>query len=273
MVVYGKDQMGLLVLSGDYGNAERHLIPGGNKQAVDRLDTPAAWFAGPNPNPGANQRNRRPGLGSQITRCIRSYGETVGVSDGFRNPRPRIHNPALLTSRRATPTTHNASGSAHHSKPRRIDRNRPARRWDAPRVRSGRMKFLSACCPTWRSKAACIFSQNRCRRKRRILLRLLMVGRPPNKSAPASRSGQGGPWRDRRFRFPVGLIPGVTMIQRPAPLGPNRLRLSPMRRHHHLRFRRQQRAGKSPDPSTSAESPRLANRLHRSWSRRSPRAV
>ena len=41
--------MGLLVLSGDYGT-ERHLIPGGNKQAVDRLDTPAAaWFAGPNP--------------------------------------------------------------------------------------------------------------------------------------------------------------------------------------------------------------------------------
>ena len=63
-----------------------HLIPGGNKQAVDRLDLPVdqprLWlnFATPaHPVLDAAQASEREGLGDQgVTR--RRYG----VSDGFR---------------------------------------------------------------------------------------------------------------------------------------------------------------------------------------------
>ncbi len=96
LVVYGKDQMGLLVLSGDYGT-ERHLIPGGNKQAVDRLDTPAAaWFAGAQSVTPAQPA--QPGPVTEFSDYPMYQGvteRTVGVSDGFRTRDLRIHNPAL----------------------------------------------------------------------------------------------------------------------------------------------------------------------------------
>ena len=83
--VYVKDQMGhssIQVTVDLYG----HLIPGGNKQAVDRLDLPVdqprLWlnFATPaHPVLDAAQASEREGLGDQgVTR--RRYG----VSDGFR---------------------------------------------------------------------------------------------------------------------------------------------------------------------------------------------
>ena len=94
--VYVKDQMGhcsIQVTVDLYG----HLIPGGNTQAVDRLDfgveegafkaesatpaQPASVF------PGAVSSDR---LQSPI---LRRKG--AGVDDGFRTRDLRIHNPAL----------------------------------------------------------------------------------------------------------------------------------------------------------------------------------
>ena len=94
--VYVKDQMGhssIQVTVDLYG----HLIPGGNKQAVDRLDLPVdkprVWLhsATPaQPSRDAERMSEREGLGDQpVTR--RRYG----VSDGFRTCDLRIHNPAL----------------------------------------------------------------------------------------------------------------------------------------------------------------------------------
>jgi len=94
--VYVKDQMGhssIQVTVDLYG----HLIPGGNKQAVDRLDLPVdkprLWLhsATPaQPSRDAERMSAREGLGDQaVTR--RRYG----VSDGFRTRDLRIHNPAL----------------------------------------------------------------------------------------------------------------------------------------------------------------------------------
>ncbi len=94
--VYVKDQMGhssIQVTVDLYG----HLIPGGNKQAVDRLDLPVdmpcLWLhsATPaQPNRNAARVTEREGLGDQGVSKKR-----YGVSDGFRTRDLRIHNPAL----------------------------------------------------------------------------------------------------------------------------------------------------------------------------------
>jgi len=94
--VYVKEQLGhssIQITVDCYG----HLIPGGNKQAVDRLDTPIAQSvvekksATPaQPVRSAEWMHEREGVGDQaVTR--RRYG----VSDGFRTRDLRIHNPAL----------------------------------------------------------------------------------------------------------------------------------------------------------------------------------
>ena len=94
--VYVKDQLGYssIVTTVDLF---RHLIPGGNRQAVDRLDTPAdkrllegdsATSAQPGRQmSGATSRN--PPNYPQVTR------KGAGVDDGFRTRDLRIHNPAL----------------------------------------------------------------------------------------------------------------------------------------------------------------------------------
>ncbi len=90
--VYVKDQMGhssIQVTVDLYG----HLIPGGNKQAVDRLDTPVAQPHSATPaqpvvapmGPVSSDQLEY----SVVTR--RAYG----VDDGFRTRDLRIHNPAL----------------------------------------------------------------------------------------------------------------------------------------------------------------------------------
>jgi hypothetical protein len=70
-----------------------HLIPGGNTQAVDRLDTsvlqhdsvapaqPAATFAAP--------------ISSDLLMPQEVVRRGYGVDDGFRTRDLRIHNPAL----------------------------------------------------------------------------------------------------------------------------------------------------------------------------------
>ena len=93
--VYVKEQLGhssIQITVDCYG----HLIPGGNKQAVDRLDTPAITPAEPKsatpaqPDRDATRVHERERAGDQgVTR--RRYG----VSDGFRTRDLRIHNPAL----------------------------------------------------------------------------------------------------------------------------------------------------------------------------------
>ena len=83
--VYVKDQMGhssIQVTMDLYG----HLIPGGNTQAVDRLDSatpaqPADNFLGP---VSSDQLT---------TQAVTKRGH--GVDDGFRTRDLRIHNPAL----------------------------------------------------------------------------------------------------------------------------------------------------------------------------------
>ena len=85
--------MGLLVLSGDYGT-ERHLIPGGNNQAVDQLDTPM----GKSPFEVNFATQMQPALRPASSNRSEYSGVTVGrvgVSDGFRTRDLRIHNPAL----------------------------------------------------------------------------------------------------------------------------------------------------------------------------------
>jgi integrase len=94
--VYVKEQLGhssIQITVDCYG----YLIPGGNKQAVDRLDTPTikpaieAESATPTqPARDAARVHERERLADQgVTR--RRYG----VSDGFRTRDLRIHNPAL----------------------------------------------------------------------------------------------------------------------------------------------------------------------------------
>ena len=94
--VYVKDQMGhssIQVTVDLYG----HLIPGGNKQAVDRLDSPVD-----KPRLGLNsatpaQPSREAERMSERERSV-DQGVIVrgyGVSDGFRTRDLRIHNPAL----------------------------------------------------------------------------------------------------------------------------------------------------------------------------------
>ena len=94
--VYVKEQLGhssIQITVDCYG----HLIPGGNKQAVDRLDTPAitpaveaesATPAQPRWAPTPKNIGENPVDQAVI---VRRYG----VSDGFRTRDLRIHNPAL----------------------------------------------------------------------------------------------------------------------------------------------------------------------------------
>jgi integrase len=90
--VYVKDQMGhssIQVTVDLYG----HLIPGGNKQAVDRLDPPA-----PQPNSATSAQPAATFAGpvssdQLMPQEVMTRG--YGVSDGFRTRDLRIHNPAL----------------------------------------------------------------------------------------------------------------------------------------------------------------------------------
>ena len=94
--VYVKEQMGhssIQVTVDCYG----HLIPGGNKQAVDRLDTPiatpicqseSATQAQPEWSPAPKEIRK-----SLVDQAV--IGRRYGVSDGFRTRDLRIHNPAL----------------------------------------------------------------------------------------------------------------------------------------------------------------------------------
>ncbi len=70
-----------------------HLIPGGNKQAVDRLDTPQVQpISATQAQPAATFA--RPVSSDQLMPqevMTRGYG----VDDGFRTRDLRIHNPAL----------------------------------------------------------------------------------------------------------------------------------------------------------------------------------
>jgi len=95
-LVYVKEQMGhssIQVTVDLYG----HLIPEGNKQAVDRLDTPVnPWLPeGQSATPAQPPRYEAPAasLDQSIYQVV-ARGE-VGVSDGFRTRDLRIHNPAL----------------------------------------------------------------------------------------------------------------------------------------------------------------------------------
>ena len=94
--VYVKEQLGhssIQITVDCYG----YLIPGGNKQAVDRLDTPtvqpavkaeSATPAQPRWAPAPKEIRE-----NQVDQAVivRRYG----VSDGFRTRDLRIHNPAL----------------------------------------------------------------------------------------------------------------------------------------------------------------------------------
>lgn len=94
--VYVKEQLGhssIQITVDCYG----HLIPGGNKQAVDRLDTPLAQSAfhaesatPAQPSSDMEWLRKREALVDQAV-IERRYG----VSDGFRTRDLRIHNPAL----------------------------------------------------------------------------------------------------------------------------------------------------------------------------------
>jgi len=90
--VYVKDQMGhssIQVTVDLYG----HLIPGGNKQAVDRLDTPVGLPNSATPvQPGSVIR--KPISSNQLSYSVLARGGH-GVDDGFRTRDLRIHNPAL----------------------------------------------------------------------------------------------------------------------------------------------------------------------------------
>ncbi len=94
--VYVKEQLGhssIQITVDCYG----HLIPGGNKQAVDKLDTPMnrSVFEAESATPAqplreAERRGERKGVVDHAVIVSRS-----GVSDGFRTRDLRIHNPAL----------------------------------------------------------------------------------------------------------------------------------------------------------------------------------
>lgn len=90
--VYVKDQMGhssIQVTVDLYG----HLIPGGNKQAVDRLDTPVGL-----PNSATPAQPVGAAMGPVSSDQL-EYSvvprRASGVDDGFRTRDLRIHNPAL----------------------------------------------------------------------------------------------------------------------------------------------------------------------------------
>ena len=94
--VYVKEQLGhssIQITVDCYG----YLIPGGNKQAVDRLDTPAIKTA-VEAEPATPAQPRWAPVPKEIREnpvdqavIVRRYG----VSDGFRTRDLRIHNPAL----------------------------------------------------------------------------------------------------------------------------------------------------------------------------------
>ena len=90
--VYVKDQMGhssIQVTVDLYG----HLIPGGNKQAVDRLDTPVLQ-----PNSATSAQPAATFVGPKSSDLLMPQEVMMrgyGVDDGFRTRDLRIHNPAL----------------------------------------------------------------------------------------------------------------------------------------------------------------------------------
>ena len=94
--VYVKEQLGhssIQITVDCYG----HLIPGGNKQAVDRLDTPltaspveAKSATSAQPRRQTEWEHERKTVVDQAV-----IGGRYGVSDGFRTRDLRIHNPAL----------------------------------------------------------------------------------------------------------------------------------------------------------------------------------
>ncbi len=95
-LVYVKEQMGhssIQVTVDLYG----HLIPGGNKQAVDRLDTPVQ----PHRVESDSATSAQPAHSVIMPGSSDLSGYSVvmrggnGVSDGFRTRDLRIHNPAL----------------------------------------------------------------------------------------------------------------------------------------------------------------------------------
>ena len=90
--VYVKDQMGhssIQVTVDLYG----HLIPGGNKQAVDRLDTPVLLPNSATPAQPAATFARPVSSNQLMPPAV--MGKGYGVDDGFRTRDLRIHNPAL----------------------------------------------------------------------------------------------------------------------------------------------------------------------------------
>lgn len=94
--VYVKEQMGhssIQVTVDCYG----HLIPGGNKQAVDRLDTPIARSVFEEESATPAQPSREAVRVSERENVVDQavMARRYGVSDGFRTRDLRIHNPAL----------------------------------------------------------------------------------------------------------------------------------------------------------------------------------
>ncbi len=94
--VYVKEQLGhssIQITVDCYG----HLIPGGNKQAVDRLDTPLAQAAfhaeSATPAQPSREAERTSARGNLADQAV--IERRYGVSDGFRTRDLRIHNPAL----------------------------------------------------------------------------------------------------------------------------------------------------------------------------------
>ncbi len=90
--VYVKDQMGhssIQVTVDLYG----HLIPGGNKQAVDRLDTPEVQPISATQAQPAATFVRPTSSDRLMPQAVMRKG--YGVDDGFRTRDLRIHNPAL----------------------------------------------------------------------------------------------------------------------------------------------------------------------------------
>jgi integrase len=94
--VYVKEQMGhssIQVTVDLYG----HLIPGGNKQAVDRLDLPVDkvgyWTDSATPAQPDQPINGPVSSDRVFYPIVMMRGS--GVSDGFRTRDLRIHNPAL----------------------------------------------------------------------------------------------------------------------------------------------------------------------------------
>ncbi len=95
-LVYVKEQMGhssIQVTVDLYG----HLIPGGNKQAVDRLDTPRpkSFFEVDSATLAQPWPEAAPAASADFPKYPGVAKGTIGVSDGFRTRDLRIHNPAL----------------------------------------------------------------------------------------------------------------------------------------------------------------------------------